>query len=95
MIRTAKLWCFALRFSHHSGGVMTADIEKATQDIVAAANYDNRLAGDISRDVTARFGKLIQPGGKLPRTREDCLQLEFVKLFIGIPGGRDGPGVFQ
>ena len=74
---------------------MTADIEKAAQEIISPADYDNRFAGDISGDEIAGFGELIEPGCQLPGSRKDRGQLQLIEFFVGIPGSRDGPGTFQ
>lgn len=68
---------------------MPADVKESSQLVVAAANDHNRLAGNLSADVSANLSKLIYSRGYLPRAGERCLQFKILEILVGVPGGRN------
>jgi hypothetical protein len=56
---------------------MAADIEEAAQNFVIASNNKESLAGDFTSDVLPRLAQLIGAADQLPRTRENCVLLQF------------------
>ena len=60
MIGTAQILGSSFGFRHYSCGMMTADVEEATQNIVISYNDDDWFAGDITCDVVAWIAQLIR-----------------------------------
>ena len=50
MIRTAKLRGFSVRFSHYCRGVMTANVEKSSQNAIISAHNNDGLARYVTVD---------------------------------------------
>ena len=85
MVGTAQILCSSFGFRHYGCGVMTADVEEATRNIVISYNDDDWLAGDITCDVLAWIAQLIGATDELPRLRKDRFLLEFENARICVP----------
>src|SRR5262245_49843242 len=95
MIRTTQLTGAALRFSHNRGGVVPADIEKATEQIIAAADEQDGYSGDLGGHVASWIPQLVYPSYGLPGFRKYSGEFKVIDLFSGIPRRGNSPGTVQ
>src|SRR2546423_3995143 len=95
MIRTAHLRRMAFGLSHDRRGMMTTDIEKCPNLIVAAAHDDDWLISNVGGHVIARLLKLVDSRCYLPRMAEDRLLFQFEDTFVGVPEGGNCRGALK
>src|SRR6266436_7739828 len=95
MVRTAKLFCAALRFRHHGGGMMPANVIEGAQLPIFAPRHDQRLSREIGREKISFFPNLIGTADHLPRFGKHTLLFELANAWIEVPGRRDGPSMIQ
>jgi hypothetical protein len=72
----------ALRLSHQSRGMVTADVVESSYNAVMACHEQHRFAGNVARNVAARFAKLVGAADHLPGQGEDGPLFQFENAWI-------------
>ena len=90
MVRTAENGRTTFSVGDYRGGMVTADVEESTNDIVVSPDDDHRLAsGELARNVLTPLPKLIDATDKLPRTGKYGAALKVEDSQIEVPVGRN------
>jgi len=61
MIGTTKLALSSFGLGHDSRSVVATNVEEPPQQVIVAADYDNRLSRNLSRNVLPDFAQLMKP----------------------------------
>ena len=72
----------SLRLRHHCGGMVAADIVESSYNAVMACHEQHRFAGNVARNVSARFAKLLRAADHLPGEGEDGPLFQFENAWI-------------
>ena len=72
----------SLRLRHHCGGMVAADIVESSYNAVMACDEQHRFAGNVARNVSARFAKLFRAADHLPGEGEDGPLFQFENALI-------------
>ena len=89
MVRAAQVRRVSAGLIHHRHRMMPANIEKRAQLIVAAAHHYHWLASHRRGNILSRFFNLLFAPHRLPRPRENILQLQIGDARIGVPRRRN------
>src|SRR5262245_37363814 len=95
VIRAAQVARLAFGGGQDGGGMVATNVEEAAQNMIVASDYQERLSGQLPRDVLARLADLLGAPNKLPGTRKDRPPLQFHNPRIHVPGRRDRPCLGQ
>src|SRR5262249_10841246 len=95
VIRTTQIARLSFGRGHDGGGVVTADIEEATQRLIVSSDDQKRLTSQFPCNVLPGFLNLLGAPDKLPGTREDRPALYLRYPRVHIPGRRDCPRLGQ
>ena len=85
VIGTAELFCAALRFGDHRGGMMPANVVESSQLAVLTPRDDDRLSRKVRGKEISVFSHLVGAPHNLPSFREHALLFEFVDVRIEVP----------
>src|SRR5262245_3326672 len=76
VIRAAQVARLSFGGGHDGGGMVATNVEEAAQNLIVASDYQERLPGQLPRDVLTRPADLLGAPNKLPGTREDRPSLQ-------------------
>src|SRR5262249_7389399 len=95
VIRAAEVSCAPIGFRDDGGGVVPADVVKGAELAIIAAHNDQGLLVDVDGEELAGVLDLVEMANDLPVGGEDGVAFELRDAFVEIPGGRNGPGLFE
>ena len=90
MIRTMQHGSLSAGLSDNGGGVVTADVVEGAENVVVAANYNDRFTGHRGGHKLTRRLQLVRAGDELPAFAEHIEAFQFGDAGIHVPWRRNG-----